>query len=156
MKRIAILALALSLAACKTTDDPDNQRAVGAVAGAIFGAFVGYHIFGSGSGQGIMAMLGAAAGGAGGFYAADYVIKRDQRKMGKAAYEGLTDTPVGKTVYWQNEETGSAGSFTVLRAFSTADGRPCREFMTNVMGDLDTVETKRTACRLHSGAWEVI
>jgi len=156
MKRIVILALALSLVACKTNDDPDNQRAVGAVAGAFFGAFVGYNMFGGGSGQAIMAMLGAAAGGAGGYYAADYVIKRDQQKMGKAAYEGLTDTPVGKSVYWQNDETGSAGSFTVLRAFATADGRLCREFTTNIMGDLDTVETKRTACQLHNGAWEVI
>ncbi|NKB55931.1 MAG: hypothetical protein GKS00_06310 [Alphaproteobacteria bacterium] len=155
MKRIAILMLALSLAACKTTDDPDNQRAVAAVAGTIFGAFVGYNLLGGGSGQAVMAVLGAAAGGAGGFYAADYVIKRDKKMRERAAYEGLTDTPVGKTVYWENQETGSAGSFTVLRTFTTTDGRMCREFSTNIMGALDTVENKSTACRLHNGAWEM-
>lgn len=155
MKRIAILALALSLTACKVTNDPDNQRAVSTVTGAIFGAFVGYNLLSSGSGQSIMALLGGAAGGAGAYYAADYVIKRDKKKMSRAAYEGLTNTPVGKTVYWENQDTGSAGSFTVQRAFVTADGRMCREFSTNIMGDLDTIENNRTACRLHNGAWEM-
>ncbi len=86
MKRVIFLALALSLAACKTTDDPDNTRAVGAVAGAVLGAFVGYQ-FGGGSGQMIMTVLGAVGGGAGGYYAADYIIKRDKKKMKKAAYK---------------------------------------------------------------------
>jgi len=155
MKRVIILALALSLAACKTTDDPDNTRAVGAVAGAVLGAFIGYQL-GGGTGQTLMTVLGAVGGGAGGYYAADYVIKRDQKKMKKAAYEGLTTTPVGGTVYWQNSDTGSAGSFTVLRAFKTADGRRCREFVSSVMGELDTVKNQKTACRIHNGAWEVI
>ena len=79
MKRIIFLALALSLASCKTTGDPDNQRAVGAVAGAVIGAFVGYQ-FGGGSGQTIMTVLGAVAGSAGGYYAADYIIKRDRKR----------------------------------------------------------------------------
>ncbi len=155
MKRIVILALVLSLAACKTTDDPDNQRAVGAVAGAAFGMFFGYNFLGNGSGQEIMALLGGVAGAAGGYYAADYIIKRDKQKMQKAAYEGLTNTPVGKSVYWENRETGSAGSFKVLRDYATTDGRQCREFSTNVMGELKTVENKRTACRIHNGAWEI-
>jgi surface antigen len=155
MKRVIFLALALSLAACKTTDDPDNTRAVGAVAGAVLGAFVGYQ-FGGGSGQMIMTVLGAVGGGAGGYYAADYIIKRDKKKMKKAAYKGLTTTPVGGTVYWQNQETGSAGSYTVLRAFETADGRQCREFVTNIMGERDTVKNQQTACRIHNGGWEVI
>lgn len=155
MKRVVILALVLSLTACKATNDPDNQRAIGAVTGVILGAFVGYNLVSGGAGQSIMTLLGAAAGGAGGFYAADYVIKRDKKKMSRAAYKGLTNTPVGKTVYWENQDTGSAGSFTVNRAFETADGRMCREFSTNIMGDLDTVENNRTACRLHNGAWEM-
>jgi surface antigen len=155
MKRIVYLVLALSLAACKTTGDPDNQRAIGAVTGAIFGAFVGYNFLGNGSGQEIMAILGGAAGAAGGYYAADYIIKRDKKKMEKAAYEGLTTAAVGKTVYWENRETGSAGSFKVLRDFARADGRQCREFSSNVMGDLKTVENRRTACRIHNGAWEL-
>lgn len=155
MKRVIILALALSLAACKTTDDPDNTRAIGAVAGAVVGAFIGYQ-FGNGTGQTIMSLLGAAAGGAGGYYAADYVIKRDQKKMKKAVYEGLTATSVGETVYWQNRDTGSAGSFTILRAFESADGRQCREFVTNIMGELKTVKQQQTACRIHNGAWEVV
>ena len=156
MKRVVILALALSLTACKVTGDPDNQRAVSTVTGAIFGAFVGYNLLGGSSGQSIMALFGAAAGGAGGFHAADYAIKRDKKKMSRAAYEGLTNTSVGKTVYWENQDTGSAGSFTVNRAFVTADGRMCREFSTNIMGDLDTIEDNRTACRMHNGAWEII
>ena len=155
MKRVIFLVLVLSLTACKTTEDPDNTRAVGAVAGAIFGAFIGYQ-FGNGSGQAVMSLLGAAAGGTGGFYAADYVIKRDQKKMKKAVYQGLTATPVGGTVYWQNSDTGSAGSFTILRAFKNADGRQCREFVTNVMGALKTVKSQQTACRIHNGAWEVV
>lgn len=155
MKKVIFLTLALSLAACKSTGDPDNQRAVGAVAGAVFGAFVGYNFFGGGSGQEVMAVLVGAAGAAGGYYAADYIIKRDQQKMEKAAYEGLTNTPVGKSVYWENKETGTAGSFKVLRAYATADGRQCREFTTNVMGALKTVENRRTACRIHNGAWEI-
>jgi surface antigen len=155
MRRVIFLALALSLAACKTTDDPANTRAVFTVAGAIVGAIIGYEL-GNGSGEAVMAMLGAAAGGAGGYYAADYVIRRDQEKMKKAAYEGLENTPVGGTVYWQNRDTGSAGSITVLRAYASRQGRECREFVAHLMGDLDTTERRRTACRLHNGAWEII
>ncbi len=79
LKRIAILALAASLAACQTKD-PDNQRAVGAVTGALFGAFIGYNMFGSGSGRAVMAMLGAGAGAAAGLYAIEEIIKRDKKK----------------------------------------------------------------------------
>lgn len=155
MKKVLFLALVLSLTACKTTDDPDNTRAVGAVAGAIVGAIIGYSI-GNGSGEAVMALLGAAAGGAGGYYAADAIVKHDQKKMNKAAYEGLANTPVGGTVYWQNSDTGSAGSFKILRAFLSTDGRQCREFIANVMGERDTIEKQRTACRIHGGAWEII
>lgn len=154
MKKVIFLALALSLAACKTTNDPANTRAVFTIGGTIIGAIIGYEL-GNGTGQTIMAMLGAAAGGAGGYYAADYIIENDRKKMKKAAYRGLEETPVGGTVYWQNRDTGSAGSFTVLRAFATADGRQCRDFVAHLMGDLDTLEERRTACRIHYGAWEI-
>jgi len=155
MKRIAVLLLAGSLAACQTSD-PDNQRAVGAMSGVILGAFIGYNMFGSGSGQTIMAALGAAAGGAGGYYAADYVIKQDQKKMEKAAFLSLDSASEGSTVYWENDETGSAGSFKVLRSFQSPEGRRCRELMASAMGELGTVEKKETACLLHNGAWEII
>lgn len=155
MKRIAVLVFAASLAACQT-NDPDNQRAVGAVSGVILGAFVGYNMFSSGTGQTIMTLLGGAAGGAGGYYAADYIIKRDKEKMEKAAFLSLDSAAEGSTVYWENDDTGSAGSFTVLRSFQSQEGRRCREFMANAMGELGTIEKKETACLRHNGSWEII
>ena len=156
MKRTIVLALALSLAACQSTSDPANQRAVGTLTGMALGAFVGYSLFGGGSGQTIFATLGAVAGGAGGYYATDYIIRRDQAKKDKAAYLSLDSGAEGSTVYWENDETGSAGSFTVLRSFQSADGRYCREFKASTMGELGTVNQTETACRLRSGAWEII
>lgn len=153
MKKVIFLVLALALAACKTTEDPANTRAVVTVAGTIIGAIVGYGL-GNGSGQAIMTVLGAAAGGAGGYYAADYIIRKDQEKMSRAAYQGLEHTPVGGTVYWQNRDTGSAGSFTMLRTFATADGRECREIVAHLMGHLNTLKQRHTACRIFNGAWE--
>ena len=155
MKRIIVLVFATSLAACQTSD-PANQRAVGTLSGMILGAFVGYQLLGNGSGQTIMAILGAAAGGAGGFYATDYIIRRDQARKDKAAYLGLDSAAEGSTVYWENADTGSAGSFTILRSFQSADGRYCREFKASTMGELRTVTQTETACRLQTGAWEVI
>ena len=153
MKRFAMMALAASLAtACQTTGDPDNQRAVGAVGGALVGAFVGYTMFGAGGGQAVMALLG----GVGGYYAIDEIIKRDKKKMQKAAYESLNGGTQGRTVYWENQDTGSAGSFTILRSYQARDGRPCRDFSARAMGDRQTTDRRRTACRRANGDWELI
>ncbi len=157
MNRIAMVALAASLAtACQTAGGPDNQRAVGAVRGAMLGAIVGYSLLGGGSGRHVMALLGAGAGGYGGYYAVDDIIQRDKKKMQKAAYESLSAGAKGKTVYWENRDTGSAGSFTVLRSYQTRDGRLCRDLSAKAMGDRRTTDRRRTACRLTDGGWEFI
>jgi surface antigen len=157
MKRFATLVLVASLAitACQQTKDPDNQRAVGAVSGAILGAILGYAI-GNGSGEAVMALLGAGVGSVGGYYAADEIIKRDKKNMQKAAYESLSSGVEGQIVYWENQETGSAGSFTVLRSYQTRDGRLCRDVSAWAMGDSQTTERRQTACRLTNGGWELI
>jgi surface antigen len=157
MKRIAMMALAASLAAaCQITSDPDNKRAAGAVGGAILGVVAGYTMFGSGSGQSVMALLGAGAGGAGGYYVVDAIVKRDRKKRQKAAYESLNGGEVGRTVYWENQATGSAGSFTVLRSYRARDGRLCRDYSAKAMNELQTTDQRRTACRLADGGWELI
>ena len=156
MKRIAVLALAISLVACQQTSDPANQRAVGTLSGMFIGAFIGYSLIGGDTGRAIMTVLGAAAGGAGGYYATDYIIKRDQQMKDHAAFLSLDGGKIGSTVYWENEDTGSAGSFTVLRTFKSSDGRRCREFTANTMGVLRTVKQTETACQLSNGSWEII
>ena len=154
MKRIAALILVAGLTACQT-NDPANQRASATLSGLFLGAFVGYNILGSGTGQTIMTVLGAAAGGAGGYYAADYIIRMDKQKMERAAFLSLDSAAEGSTVYWENEDTGSAGSFTILRSFQSSNGRRCREFIANTMGEAATVERQETACQIRNGAWEI-
>ena len=157
MKRLAMMALSASLAtACQTTGDPDNKRAAGAVGGAILGVVAGYTMFGSGSGQSVMALLGAGAGGAGGYYAVDGIIKRGRKKMQKAAYESLNGGEVGRIVYWEIQAAGSAGSFTVLRSYRARDGRLCRDNSAKAMNELKNTDQRRTACRLADGGWELI
>ena len=157
MKRIAMFALAASLAtACQTNDDPDNQRALGAVGGAIAGAIISYSLFGNSDSNAILTLLGTGAGSVGGYYAVDEIIKRDKNKMQKAAFESLNAGVDGQAVYWENQDTGSAGSFTVLRSYQRRDGRLCRDFTATAMGDRHTTDHRRTACRLADGGWEVI
>ncbi|MDA0663304.1 MAG: RT0821/Lpp0805 family surface protein [Proteobacteria bacterium] len=155
MKRFSVLVLIAGLTACQT-NDPANQRASATLSGLFLGAFVGYNILSSGgNGQTIMTILGAAAGSAGGYYAADYIIRMDREKMERAAFLSLDGAAEGSTVYWENEDTGSAGSFWVLRSFQEPDGRLCREFIANVMGDSATIERQNKACRIRNGAWEI-
>lgn len=154
MKRFAVLVLVAGLAACQT-GDPANQRASATLSGMFLGAFVGYNILSGGTGQTIMTVLGAAAGGTGGYYAAEYIIQKDKQKMERAAFLSLDSASEGSTVYWENDDTGSAGSFRILRSFQASDGRDCREFIANAMGESATIERQSTACRIRNGAWEI-
>ena len=101
-------------------------------------------------------LLSAGAGAAGGYYAADEIVKRDREKMQNAAYESLNRGARGRAVYWENRDTGSAGSFTVLRSYRARDGRLCREISARAMGARKTTQRRRTACRLNDGGWELI
>jgi surface antigen len=157
IKSIALIAvLALTLAGCQTKNE-GSMRASMLITGALVGGFVGYNFFASSdAARVIFGLAGAAAGSYGAKYASDHIIKKDMERRKMAAYQSLVVADEGVPVFWENPETGSSGSFKVLRSYKSAEGRVCRELETHDSGEDGSVTNQQTACQLFNGAWELV
>lgn len=126
------------------------------IAGVMAGGFIGYNIIGgSDAARAIFSVAGMAAGGAGARYASDYVIQRDQVRRKKAAYRSLSNAKEGVPFYWKNPETGSHGSYKVLKSYTSPEGRQCRELESHASGEEGAVTKREIACQIYNGAWEI-
>ena len=151
-----IVVVALLLVGCQTKN-PGSMRASMLIVGALAGGFFGYNVLGSSDAtKVILGMAGAAAGGYGAMYASDFIIKRDMKRRKMAAYQSLVAKNEGVPYYWENPETGSSGSFTILRTFKSAEGRVCRDVEAHAVGEEGSVTKQQTACQLFNGAWELV
>jgi surface antigen len=157
IKGLALMAaLALTLVGCKTNNE-GSMRASMLITGALVGGFVGYNFIGSSdAARVIFGMAGVAAGSYGAKYASDHIIKKDQERRKKAAYQSLVEVEEGLPVFWENPETGSSGSFKVLRTYKSTEGRVCRELESHAAGEDGAVTKQQTACQLFNGAWELV
>ena len=117
------------------------------------GGFAGYQLFGSGNGQLISLALGAAAGSFGGYYLADHLTRQDKRAMAETEYKGLTDTPSGESVSWDNPDSGNSGEIRLLRTYLSETGQICRDYVSVVTVEGETSETPLTACQNAAGVW---
>ena len=153
---VLIAALALILVGCQTKNE-GSMRASMMITGALAGGFIGYNYLGGGDAvRTILGIAGMAAGAYGADYASDFVIKKDQERRKMAAYQSLVTANEGVPVYWDNPETGSSGSFKVLRTYKSTEGRVCRELESHAAGEEGSVTKQQTACQLFNGAWELV
>ncbi len=77
---------------------------------------------------------------------------RARMAMGKVYWpKGAPAAPIGKTIAWNNPNTGNYGTVTPVREGTSNTGEYCREFRRTIGG------TKRyaVACRQGDGAWRM-
>ena len=105
---------------------------------------------GKGSGRTAAIVGGVAAGAVLGGYVGNSMEASDEARVQHTLETGRT----GKTVIWQNPDTGNRYEVTPTRTYRTADNRDCREYKTWVFVDGYEEQVTGTACRLPNGTWQ--
>jgi len=128
-----------------------NRDVLGAVLGGAAGAAVGSTVDKhDGRSAAIVggAIIGVLVGGAIG----RYMDSVDQNCIGQA----LEHVPDGETIVWNNPNNGGAYQVTPAETYRRADGRYCREYVTEVLIGGRREQAYGTACRQPDGSWQVI
>jgi len=73
-----------------------------------------------------------------------------------AASDVLTKGSKDSSQPWENPETGARGSVTPLaQAYSSADGRTCRDFLASYVNGRNESWLQGAACQTGQGSWEI-
>ena len=73
-----------------------------------------------------------------------------------AASDVLTKGSKDSSQPWENPETGARGSVTPLaQAYSSEDGRTCRDFLASYVNGRSESWLQGAACRASHGRWEI-
>jgi surface antigen len=126
-----------------------NRDVLGAVLGGAAGAAVGSTVDKhDGRSAAIVggAIIGVLVGGAIG----RYMDSVDQNCIGQA----LEHVPDGETIVWNNPNNGGAYQVTPAETYQRADGRYCREYVTEVLIGGRREQAYGTACRQPGGSWQ--
>lgn len=147
---IGAMALSVLLVACGNIERPSNET-IGTVGGAVAGGAVGSQI-GSGTGRTVATIGGALLGG--------FIGNRIGRSL-EASNEdrfasALEQNPIGETESWTDTDTGHQYAITPTNSFTSAQGLPCRDFITEVVADGQVQRVRGTACRGSDGNWRVV
>jgi len=94
------------------------------------------------------AIIGVLVGGAIG----QYMDSVDQNCIGQT----LEHVPDGQTIVWQNPNVGGSYQVTPAQTYQRADGRYCREYVTEVLIGGRREQAYGTACRQPDGSWQVV
>lgn len=148
----------MTVVGCADVDmtNMNREEMLGTAAGAAVGGFLGYQLGGGLLMNSTFAALGATGGGVAGFYTTRALMGSDRAAYERTAQQGLTYSPDGKVVDWQNPETGNSGIFRPIRSFRLADGRYCRQFRSTVSFDKTVHSGNGMACMSEKGVWEVV
>lgn len=125
------------------------REEIGQVLGGLAGAAVGSQI-GDGTGR-LIAIIGGAAIGV-------LVGGSIGRAMDRADYACVDHTleyaETGRTVAWENPDSGTRYRVTPKETYQNSQGRYCREYLTEAVIDGRTRQVYGTACRQPDGSWE--
>jgi surface antigen len=73
-----------------------------------------------------------------------------------AASDVLTKGDKDSSQPWENPETGARGSVTPLsQAYSSEDGRTCRDFLASYVNGRSESWLQGAACKAGQGRWEI-
>jgi surface antigen len=146
MNKLALLGSIISLVmltACNPT-----KKDIGSLIGAGTGAYVGSQI-GDGTGQLAAVAIGALLGGYLGGSVGDNMDELDRRR----ANSTLEKTPTGRTVAWNNPDTGIDYKVTPTKTYYEDASGPCRNYTTEAVIDGRAEMVHGTACRQSDGSW---
>lgn len=141
----------LSTGCAQTTGD---NGTTGALIGGVTGALAGSSI-GKGSGRVAATMLGAFTGAVIGSEVGEYMDDLD-RQNADLAFNQATKAPVGKTITWNNPQSGHYGKVTTIKDGRASSGEYCREFQSQVNIGGKVKDAYGTACMRPDGSWEII
>jgi surface antigen len=147
---IAMLLL-VPLTGCQSISD-NPKTAIGGFGGAATGGLIAAAAGGGGAGIAAGVIGGALLGGLVG----NMLDQRDKEMQAKAASQALEKSPSGKSVAWQNPDTGHAGTVTPTHTYQTAQGTYCREYQQTVTIDGKKENSYGTACRQPDGSWKIV
>jgi surface antigen len=142
----ALLALAFFLGACESHSP--SKEDIGMATGAVLGGVIG-HQFGSGGGQTVATIGGAALGAFLGSRIGRKMDQDDQKKTAQALETSREDS----ATTWRNPDTGQTYSVTPTHTYQGAAG-PCRHFRTVTQIDGHEEVVQGTACRQPDGTWK--
>ena len=128
----------------------DNQ-VLGGLLGAAIGAATGTQ-FGKGIGRTVAIIGGGLIGALIGGSLGKSMDQTDQYQVNQA----LEKSPTGRTIVWENPQTGGAYKVTPTKTYQVAVNTYCREFTT--WGMIGGYEEKMygTACRQPDGSWKTV
>ncbi len=154
MKKVVVVALALSLAACVGSDNPriNPGAMIGFAVGAATGGLIGAQ-FGGGLGQALFIASGTIVGGASGYTVAQYLEQSDWTLYDDTAREALSTSPDGSMQNWSNPKTGASGVIRPTRSFRTQTGMYCRNYRSTVAVSRGVQSGDGTACLSPDGDW---
>lgn len=157
-RTIAVVSLSalLVLGGCTTTGGRTDYEATGTAAGAVLGAALGYGLGKGHSNKELAVAAGAALGGLLGNKIGIKLNAADQAMMGQSVNSALEYNPTGVASTWVNPDTGTTGTATPTRTYSTVDQGPCREYSTTVTVGGKEQEAFGTACRQSDGSWKIV
>ena len=128
-----------------------NRQLLGSVLGGVAGGVVGSQIGKGGTRTAAIiggTLIGVLIGGAIG-RGMDEV---DQNCIGQALEHGED----GRTVRWQNPNTGATYDVVPQRTFTNPQGSYCREYTTTAVIGGKTQRVYGTACRHEDGSWQLV
>ncbi len=139
---ISLMVSSFILVGCNPT-----KQDVGTLVGVGSGAFIGSQI-GSGTGQLAAVAIGSLLGGYIGGNIGQQMDELDRYRTQSV----LESTPTGKTVGWQNPDSGVQYNVTPTQTYESTSG-PCRDYTTEAIIDGRPEVLHGTACRQNDGDW---
>ncbi|MEH6403446.1 MAG: RT0821/Lpp0805 family surface protein [Sneathiella sp.] len=156
LKKTLIAGLLISIVSvtgCESVRDNPKQTG-GAVLGGVGGALLG-SMFGSGSGRLAAIAVGTLAGAFIGQEVGKSLDEADRAAIDRAESKATT-APMGKTIEWNNPDSGNRGTVTPVRDGKDSKGRYCREFKQTIEVAGKVEDGHGTACRQVDGSWQIM
>lgn len=145
--------LAVALAGCASSDYGNKQLAGGLLGGA-GGALLGSQV-GGGSGRLVATAAGTLIGAFAGSSIGQSLDRADRLYAGRAHYAALESAPAGRSIAWNNPDSGHSGTVTPTRTWQSGGGY-CREYQQTVYVGGQPQSAYGTACRQPDGSWQVV
>ena len=131
-----------------------SKQNIGALGGAVIGGVLGSQV-GGGSGQLWATGAGAVLGGLVGSEIGKSLDKADRMYLNRAAEQAQT-APVGRSISWNNPDSGNRGTVTPVRDGRDGSNNYCREYETTVYIDGRAETGTGTACKQADGRWSIV
>lgn len=149
----AVVAMAL-LGGCVTNPETQPKQALGTMLGAGLGGLAGAQM-GRGKGQLVAVAMGALAGAYIGNSIGQSLDRADRAYLANAQ-QVAQSVPVGRSVTWNNPDSGHHGAVTPTRdGYDRISGDYCREYETTIFVDGREETGYGTACQKADGTWEI-